>query len=303
MLEVAFNSATTFFSNLTQSLLSLVKILMRSRWAVRLPAPQLPRCSVLGNGPSLNDSLADHRDFLVETELVCVNFFAATEQFTQLRPANYVLADPNCFTFNETTVGREDLHQILAALIERVNWPMHLYIPRFGKGSYLIRQIEAGNPTIQIIYYNATIARGFAWFRHWLYGANLGMPQAQTVIVTALWLMINRKFSEIFLFGADTSWHEQIRLDDQNQLLMKQIHFYDKPKDVAFVPVFSDAHRTRTFTMASQFLSLHKVFRGYEVLRDYADHRAVRILNASSKSYIDAFERVKIGQQINQSTN
>src|SRR5438128_2685020 len=132
MLEVAFNSATTFFSNLTQSLLSLVKILMRSRWDVRLPAPQLPRCSVLGNGPSLNDSLADHRAFLMETELVCVNFFAATEHFAQLRPANYVLADPNCFTFNETTVGREDLHQILAALIERVNWPMHLYIPRFG---------------------------------------------------------------------------------------------------------------------------------------------------------------------------
>ncbi len=303
MLEVAFNSATTFLSNLTASLLSLVKILMRSRWGVRLPVPQRPRCSVLGNGPSLNDSLANHQDFLGETELVCVNFFAATDHFTRLRPTNYVLADPNCFTFNETTVGREDLHQILAALLQRVDWPMQLYVPNFAKGSYLIRQIEAGNPTIKLIYYNPTIVKGFAWFRHWLYSANLGMPQAQTVIITALSLMINRGFKEIFLFGADTSWHEQIRLDEHNQLLMKQIHFYDKPKDVAFAPVYKDAHRTRTFTMASQFLSLHKVFRGYEMLQEYATYKGARILNASSKSYIDAFERVQISQTVSTSVD
>jgi hypothetical protein len=300
MLEVAFNSAATFFSNLAQSLLSLIKIMMRSRWGVRLPVPQKQRCSVLGNGPSLNDSLANHKEFLLSTELVCVNFFAATDHFTRLRPTNYVLADPNCFTFNETTVGREDLHQILAALLQRIDWSMRLYVPNFAKGSYLIRTIESGNPNIELVYYNPTIVRGFAWFRHWLYSANVGMPQAQTVIVTALSLMINRGFKEIFLFGADTSWHEQIRLDDQNQLLMKQIHFYDKLKDIAFVPVFSDAHRTKTFTMASQFLSLHKVFRGYEVLRNYADYKGVCILNASSKSYIDAFERVQLTRSDNQ---
>jgi hypothetical protein len=119
----------------------------------------------------------------------------------------------------------------------------------------------------------------------------LGMPQAQTVIIAALTLMINRNFEQIHLFGADTSWHEEIRLNDQNQLLIKQVHFYDKPKDITHQPVYSDAQRQRTFSMASQFLSLHKVFRGYEVLRDYADHRGVKILNASAKSYIDAFDR------------
>ena len=117
------------------------------------------------------------------------------------------------------------------------------------------------------------------------------MPQAQTVIIAAPTLMINRKFDTIYLFGADTSWHEQIRLNDQNQLLMKQVHFYDKPKDLTHELVYSDKHRQRTSSMSSQFLSLYKVFRGYEVLRDYADHQGVRIVNASAKSYIDAFER------------
>jgi hypothetical protein len=175
---------------------------------------------------------------------------------------------------------------------------MRLYVPNFAKGSYFIGQIETGNPRIEMVYYNPTVVRGFTSLRHGLYAANLGMLQAQTVIVTALFLMIYRKFDQIFLFGADTSWHEQIRISDDNQLLIKQVHFYDKPKDVAYMPVYSDAHRTRTFTMASQFLSLHKVFQGYEVLREYADYRNVQVLNASSKSYIDALERVIISQPV-----
>lgn len=297
MLESIFNAVAAFFSNLAQSLLSLAKVLLRSQWGVRLPAPQQTRCSVLGNGPSLNDSLANHLDFLLETELIVVNGFALTDYFTRLRPANYIIADPNAFTFHDATTGREDLHQILQALITQVDWSMRLFIPNFAKGSYFIQQIEKGNSRIELVYFNPTIIRGFNWFCYWLYTANLGMPQAQTVIVTALFLMINRKFDEVFLFGADTSWHEQIRINDDNQLLIKQVHFYDKPKDVAFMPVYKDAHRTQTFTMASQFLSLHKVFRGYEVLREYADYRKVRVLNASSKSYIDALERVQLVNQ------
>ena len=300
MLETVFNVAAAFFSNLIESVLSLIKVLIRSRWGVQLPARQQTRCSVLGNGPSLNDSLANHLDFLLETELIVVNGFALTDYFTRLRPANYIIADPNAFAFHNATTGREDLHQILVALVGQVNWPMRLFIPDFAKGSYFIQKLEAGNPRIELVYYNPTIVRGFKNFRYWLYAANLGMPQAQTVIVTALFLMINRKFDQIFLFGADTSWHEQIRISDDNQLLIKQVHFYDKPKDVAFMPVYSDTQRTQTFTMASQFLSLHKVFRGYEVLREYADFRKVRVLNASSKSYIDALERVVISQPVDQ---
>ena len=300
MLETVFNSIAAFFSTLTQSVLSLVKVLIRSRWGVQLPERQQARCSVLGNGPSLNDSLINHFDFLLETELIVVNGFALTDYFTRLRPANYILADPNCFTFNDATTGREDLHQILLALIGQVDWPMRLFVPNFAKGSYFIRQLETGNAHIELVYYNPTVVRGFKWLSYWLYSSNLGMLQAQTVIVTALFLMINRKFDQIFLFGADTSWHEQIRISDTNQLEIKQVHFYDKPKDVAFMPVYSDANRTQTFTMASQFLSLHKVFRGYEVLREYADYRNVRVLNASSKSYIDALERVVISQPVSQ---
>lgn len=298
MIEAVFNSVSQFLNALFASLVSLLKVAMRFQHATHLPPRQQPVCSVLGNGPSLNESLADQFDFIRQTEIVCVNNFAHADIFTRLQPQNYIISDPNYFVFTERTTDRDDIRQTLASFRERVNWPMTLYVPHFARGSYLLKTIEQSNPAISVVYFNYTVVRGFRSLIYWLYAKGLGMPQAQTVIIAALALMINRKFERIYLFGADTSWHEQIRLNDQNQLLIKQIHFYDKPKDVTHQPVYSDAQRQRTFSMASQFLSLHKVFRGYEVLRDYADYQGVKVINASAKSYIDAFEREKLPQSV-----
>jgi len=290
MLETGFNSLNRFLSELITSLLSLIKAALRSPHATRLPVRTDGVCSVLGNGPSLADSLRDHLDFIRQTDIVCVNNFAHADVFTQLQPQHYVISDPNYFVFTEQTTDREDIRRTLTVFREQVSWPMTLYVPHFAKQSYLLSQV-IHNQRITVIFFNYTVVSGFRGLTYWLYKKGLGMPRAQTVIVAALTLMINQQFRKIYLFGADTSWHEQIRLNEQNQLLIKQIHFYDKPTDVTHQPVYSDAQRQRTFSMASQFLSLHKVFRGYEVLRDYADHRGVTILNASAKSYIDAFDR------------
>lgn len=297
MVESGFNAIRQFVETLLTSLLSLVKVVIRMRHATRLPARQRPLCSVLGNGPSLTDSLTEHLDFIRQTEIVCVNNFAHSAAFAQLQPPNYVISDPNYFIFTEQTTDRDDIRRTLAVFIEQVQWPMTLYVPHFAKGSYLLGRIERGNSRIRVVYFNYTVVSGFPGLTYWLYEKGLGMPRAQTVIIAALTLMVNRKFDAIYLFGADTSWHEQIRLNDQNQLLIKQMHFYEKPADVRHELVYSDKHRQRTSSMAAQFLSLHNVFRGYEVLRNYADYRGVTILNASAKSYIDAFPRIVVSRQ------
>jgi hypothetical protein len=46
--------------------------------------------------------------------------------------------------------------------------------------------------------------------------------------------------------------------------------------------------------MAAQMLSLHKAFYAYEVLADYANSQNVKVLNASVKSYIDSFEKIRL---------
>lgn len=294
MIEHVYKSGTQFLNNLIESILTLLRVPLQSRWPVPLPARRQSICSVLGNGPSLSDTLQNHIAFLQQTELVCVNNFAHSPYFAQLKPQNYVIVDPNYFVFTEQSTDRPDIRQTIDTFRTVVNWPMMLYVPRFARDSYVIKTIQAGNPAVQVVFINYSVARGFQWLRHWLYRSGWGMMQSQTVIVAALFLMINRKFDAIYLFGADQSWHEQIRLDDGNQVLMQQLHFYEQAKDVAYQPIYSDKHRTKTDSMAAQFLSLHKAFRGYEVLREYADSVGVRIFNASTKSYIDALERIKL---------
>ena len=294
MIERVYKSGTQFLSDLIESILTLLRTLLQSRWPTPLPPRRQVVCSVLGNGPSLGDTLRNHISFLQQTELVCVNNFAHSPYFAQLRPQNYVIIDPNYFVFTEQSTDRPDIRQTIDAFRTVVDWPMTLYVPRFARDSYVIQTIRAGNPTIQMVFINHSVARGFRWFRHGLYRTGWGMMQSQTVIVAALFLMINRRFDAIYLFGADQSWHEQIRLDEGNQVLMQQLHFYEQAQDVAYQPIYSDKHRTKTDSMAGQFLSLHKAFRGYEVLREYADATGVRIFNASSKSYIDALERIKL---------
>lgn len=281
-------------TDLIESILTLLRVPLQSRWPKPLPTRQQAVCSVLGNGPSLSDTLQNHISFLEQTELVCVNNFAHSPYFAQLRPSNYVIVDPNYFVFTEQSTDRPDIRQTIDAFKTVVDWTMTLYVPRFAQDSYVIQTIRAGNPNIQVVFVNYSVARGFRGLRHWLYGTGWGMMQSQTVIVAALFLMINRRFDAIYLFGADQSWHEQIRLDEGNQVLMQQLHFYEQANDVAYQPIYSDKHRTKTDSMAQQFLSLHKAFRGYEVLREYADSRRVRIFNASSKSYIDSLERIKL---------
>lgn len=290
MLETIYKTGTDLLDDLAGSLVSVLKVLVQSRFGATLPAPQRSACSVLGNGPSLNDSLTHHLDFIRQTELVVVNSFALTDLFLDLKPQNYALHDPSYF-FRDSNNVRPDIQQTIDVLIQAVNWPMNLYVPRRANGSYLTNQIEAGNPQIRVVYYNYTVVTGFQGFRHWLYRRNLGMIQSQTVLMAALFLMVNRRFETVYLFGADQSWHEQIRVTDTNEFQMQNLHFYDKGQAVAYAPTYN-AGQGRSFAMASQFLSLYKVFRGYELLRDYANTLNVRVLNASSKSYIDAFERV-----------
>ena len=78
-----------------QTLLSIVKIVLKSRRAsVQKPSQPGRDLVVLGNGPSLRPLIENHRDFLLDKDLLAVNYAVLSEYYTQLRPAYYLVADP-----------------------------------------------------------------------------------------------------------------------------------------------------------------------------------------------------------------
>lgn len=282
-----------FFKNLFNSILSIFKILVMSKFFLKIPKTTQKKASILGNGPSLKITLNQDLDFIKTTEIYAVNLFASSTEFGEIQPQNYVMLDPAFFMYNQANNGREDIKKTLDSLIKNTNWEMKLFVPYKAKKSFLVKEISENNKHIQFQYFNYTIVEGFAWLRHALFNLNLGMSQCQNILACALFVAIRRKHDEIFLFGADHSWHEEIKVSESNDIEIKQIHFYDNASQVKHQKVL-DVNTKVHSNLQTIFLSLYKVFYGYGILKKYADYQSVKVLNASKKSYIDTFERVSL---------
>jgi hypothetical protein len=178
-----------FFKNLFSSFLSVVKIILLSKFTLKLPKATLKKAAILGNGPSLRTTLANDLDFIKTTDIYAVNLFSSSAEFTQIKPQNYVILDPAFFLFSEANNGRTDIKKALDCLIKNTTWEMNFFLPYKAKKSYLVNKISQGNQKIRFCYYNYTIVEGFSWFRHRIFNLNWGMSQCQNILACALFFL------------------------------------------------------------------------------------------------------------------
>jgi hypothetical protein len=271
-----------------ESVFSIFRVVLWSKFSLKNPHFQAnsKNCVILGNGPSLKYSLENHLDFIKQSDIFCVNLFAVSDYYTQLKPSNYLLLDEAFLNPNHERAGRG-----LNDLIKNTTWEVNLFIPhKFKKSAYFINEI-AKNTFLKPIYFNYVIVEGFDWLRFWIYEKGLGMPRSQNVMVASIFRCINLNYQKIFLLGADHTWHENIRLNENNEILADDSHFYgSKTYEIKQIVNENESY------MARQFLSLHKAFKGYEVLARYAKSKNITIQNASQRSYIDVFEKIVLSE-------
>ena len=179
-------------------------LLMSRRSTVKPTAKSGEEIVVLGNGPSLNDTIAHHADFLACRRKIAVNFAANTPVFRELRPDYYVLADPHFFSASDPNVDK------LWNAFNAIDWPMTLFVPATTRTNSRIRNIKAANSMVAVAYYNMTPIEGFKWFRHAVYRAGLGMPRPRNVLNPSLMLAIASGFKSIYVAGADHSWMQTL---------------------------------------------------------------------------------------------
>ena len=79
---------------LWQTFLSVVKILLQSKWRTHLPSSfsNPEELLILANGPSLNRTVREAPDFVQGKTLLAVNFCVTSPMFEQLRPEIYLIA-------------------------------------------------------------------------------------------------------------------------------------------------------------------------------------------------------------------
>lgn len=261
---------------------SLAKVLLLSKGASAGSNEGKDReLIILGNGPSLRATIDNEIEWLLEHDMMAVNFAALSDEFFRLRPRYYILADGHFFNSVITDRNVKNLWEALS----RVSWKMTLLIP--SKFKHLSRPLLMHTQGIDVRYFNLTPVEGFRWLNHILFSAGLGMPRPRNVLIPAIMEGIRLGYTKIFLCGADHSWTKTLDVDHENFVVSIQPHFYEDNED---------EHKRVRETYKG--LKLHDVlgsmtiaFRSYWEIALYAQKKRIEIINATPGSMIDAFPR------------
>ncbi len=254
-------------------------------------------CAILGNGPSLKQTLVENFNFFKNKKKMCVNNFAHSEYFNKIKPDYYILIDPACWSKKMSKRVKKIYLKTTKIMEKEVTWKMVLFLPLDAKPSNPFKEVPLKNKNIKIHYFSLIEPKGIKSIKFLLLKYNLVAPPASNVLVAGIFLSLNMGFKKTYIVGADHSWHENFCIGDDNILYLRDVHFYDKNKP-SLVPFYKDAEEShkKTFRIDEIFAVLSRTFGGYLELEEYSKYLGLKIYNASKVSYIDAFKRYKINK-------
>jgi hypothetical protein len=282
-----------FLENIFSSFFSIIKIILQSSFFNKIHQPEISKdCEliILGNGPSLKYSLREHENYFKNKDIMCVNGFALSEYYKILKPKYYVLSAPQFWRKNPTDANISFRESVFEKIRNDTDWELNIFISLAAKKSKYWKAQFITKPNIKIYYYNHATVEGFQFFTHFIFRNNLGMMRQHNVLVPGIFSGINMNYKKIIIFGADHSWHEELTIDENNTVKINHEHFYDQGKVI--LPMFKFGGSE--FKIHDMFYKWYLAFKGYFLLNEYAISKKTTILNASKKSYIDAFKKVKI---------
>ena len=219
---------------------------------------------------------------------MAVNFFALSEEYKIVRPKFYVISDPQFFR----KAGRsERIEQFYNALAEQTTWPMTLYVQYYNPEKFDYQAAVKSNPNIRIVLFHSIVYHGFRSLEFWCYRRGLGSGNFGTVVQNGEFIGMLLGYKTIELYGVDHTLLDGLMVDDENRLCRIKSHYYDSSPTVAEPIYYNATNPPRPYTMYSYLAETAELFRGHEVMRDYATEQGVRIVNCTRGSMIDAYER------------
>ena len=232
---------------------------------------------ILGNGPS---GITTYLDFKkVENELMCVNYFALTENFFLFKPSLYVLLDPVFFT---DINNKKNLK--LTSTINRITWDMNLFIP--SKYIKIYRKVIT-NDHVKLKAIRINYLPGNNLFVYFLYKKNLAVPKFQNVIISCIYISLNYNVSQINLHGVESSEFTGFKVNEKNEVLLTTNHFYGHN-----VYNISKQGRVKPKEFWKFLMNYVYMFKGYSEVSNYAEFLETKVINHTVDSFIDSFEKI-----------
>jgi len=285
-------SLQVFFTSLIQSLLTVGKIVILSRF-VKLPKAKSSEKEVviLGNGPSLTGFVNEHRYFLDNKLKLVVNHFADTELYESIKPEMYVI---NAIEFWSEGVDKDVIerrNRLIDNIIKKTQWEMSLFLGMKAKKSKAWKRIEKENKNIKVYYFNVTPVEGFEKFKMFCYKYQLGMPRPHNILIPSIMLVIKMGYKKVYIAGADHSWLQELYVAEDNTAYLNQKHFYDIKTSKPEIMKKAGKNKRKLHEILHKF---YLTFKGYFDVANYAKKQGVAIYNVTKNTYIDAFERLKL---------
>ena len=272
--------------DIIDAIASLGKAMLLSRRPSKAGSRKQERLIIMGNGPSLRETIASHSDILKESDTLAVNFAANADTYRELKPNLYVLADPHFFRAGDDGKSSDPNVVRLWESIASTDWPITLYVPCKAKLPDSILK----NGDIEVKRYNLTPGEGLRGPVHWLYRHGLAMPRPRNVLIASIMVALREGYRDISIVGADHTWSRDLWVDDRNRVISVQKHFY-KDNDKEFERV---AQEYAGYHLHDILNSLTIAFRSYHQIADYAGRIGAEITNCTPGSFIDAFPRADL---------
>lgn len=274
---------SNFISKIFYTIIGILEIIKQGNYFSIKQFDKVPKnrtLRILGNGKSLNEvQLSDKEniDYLV------VNRHVLSDNYLEIKPGAYVLADPHFFSHPEGL-------NILEQINKRTSWPLKLYFPYY-RG--LIKKINniITNPLITIIQYNCHPIQGYSTFLNFCYNYQLSMPVVQNVLVASIMIGILRDYKRIELYGVEHTWTKYLFVDEHNIVYLENPHFFDKEKVEA--KALKEIQHTNNYPFFLILKNYSRMFESYWDIKNYLKdtRKNNKIINCTKGSFIDAFDR------------
>lgn len=238
------------------------------------------RIHILCTGPSLKQVLPQlmNNEKFIEEDKICVNFFFYDEIIKKIKPTIYCLADPSYFLSNNIGVFNE--------LNKLVDWDMKVVIPLYGKEKINAVESMLTNKHITLVTISALLYQGFEKYRYKSWKKGNSVPSFVNISIMASFLALNMGYSEVYLYGVEHTFFDNMGVDDENRLYLTDNHFYGSEKRYIL------HYDGRQWHIKDWLYDKYLTFLEHERMREYADFLNATIVNCTKNSLIDAYTRL-----------
>ena len=236
---------------------------------------------VLGNGPSLNKSLKMIKD---EDDVIMVNYSPLSSVFFSIKPKYLCLSDHSFF--EKTTMEEDEKRKKeMFELLKKVSWNLNIVIPTYLKS----KAPKIVNEKVRFKYVNTVpLNWDVNTFRFFLYKKNLSIPWLHNVMIMGLYVALQKGYKKILLHGVDSDFFKRIEINENNEILVVDDHFYDSEKRNLNKEAFHGFTKGKLYKLLSD---QSVMFRSFVDIENYSKYLGSSIINVSPGSMIDAFER------------